>query len=185
MRTNRISTAGVATATIAIVSGCGESTDFNADPSAGSAAPAEIVDIWTPAASGDVATLAARLDRAGDIDARDPTFETTALAFAADFGQADAVTLLLEAGADPDARNGNGSTPMIGAAFFGRPECLRILLKAGADPSLIDENGTTTYTALDVPWEITKGIADLLQLPLEPEVLERGRDACRKVLADG
>lgn len=185
MRTNRIITASVATATIAIVFGCGEATNLDADPSAGNAAPAEIVDIWTPAASGDVATLAARLDRAGDLDARDPTFETTSLAFAADFGQADAVTLLLEAGADPDARNGNGSTPMIGAAFFGRPECLRLLLDAGADPALADEDGTTAYTALDVPWEITKGIADLLQLPLEREILERGRDACRKILADG
>ena len=185
MRTTRILTAGVATATIAIVSGCGESTNLDADPSAGSVARAEIVDIWTPAAIGDVATLAARLDRAGDIDARDPTFETTALAFATDFGQTDAVTLLLEAGADPDARNGNGSTPTIGAAFFGRPECLRLLLDAGADPALADENGTTTYTALEVPWEITKSIADLLEMPLDSTSLQAGRGACRKILANG
>lgn len=184
MRTTRILTASVATATIAIVSDCGEATNLDADPSAGSVAPAEIVDIWTPAASGDVATLAARLAQADDIDAPDPTFRATALMFAADFGQVAAVTLLLEHGADPNARGGSRSTPAIGAAFFGRPECLRILLESGADPSLADENGTTTYTALDVPWEITKSIGDLLRLPLEPEVLERGRDACRKILAD-
>jgi hypothetical protein len=172
-----------------ILVGCSDSTTSDSpikatDPTepAAAATPDTIVDIWTPAAIGDVATLAARLDRAGDIDARDPTFETTALAFAADFGQADAVTLLLEAGADPDARNGNGSTPTIGAAFFGRPECLRLLLAAGADPALADVNGTTTFTALDVPWEITKGIADLLEMPLENTSLQAGRDACRQLL---
>jgi len=166
-----------------ILVGCGDST--TSDSAAAGATPDTVVDIWTPAAIGDVATLAARLDGAGDIDARDPTFETTALAFATDFGQVEAVTLLLEAGADPDARNGNGSTPTIGAAFFGRPECLRLLLDAGADPALADENGTTTFTALDVPWEITKGIADLLEMPLEPTSLEAGRDACRRLLETG
>ena len=87
-----------------ILVGCSDSTTSDSptkatDPTEPAAAttPDTIVDIWTPAAIGDVATLAARLDRAGDIDARDPTFETTALAFAANFGQADAVTLLLEA----------------------------------------------------------------------------------------
>lgn len=177
-------------ATLVVATSCGDSDVPGPDgaaptESAGTNSADTVVDIWTPAAIGDVATLAARLDRAGDIDARDPTFETTALAFATDFGQADAVTLLLEAGADPDARNGNGSTPTIGAAFFGRPECLRLLLEAGADPALADENGTTTFTALDVPWEITKGIADLFEMPLEPTSLEAGRDACRRLLEAG
>ena len=92
------------------------------------------------------------------------------------------MTVLLEAKADPNARNGNGSTPSVGAAFFGRPECLQLLLEAGGDPSLADENGTTTYSALDVPWEITKGIADLLMMPLDPGVLKAGRASCRALL---
>ena len=91
---------------------------------------------------------------------------------------------MLRAGADPNALNKNGSSPAIGAAFFGRPECLRILLEAGADPTIADEEGTTTFTALDVPWPITKMIADALQMPLDQELLVSGRDACRAILSE-
>lgn len=142
----------------------------------------EIVDIWTPAAMGDIAVLKTRLAKTEDVNAPDPTFRTTAIGFAANFGRTAAVELLLEANADPNARNGNGSTPALAAAFFGRPECLKLLLDAGADPSLADESGTTTYTALLVPWDITKAIADLLRMPMDQQVLEAGRTSCRTVL---
>lgn len=144
----------------------------------------EIVDIWTPAAMGNIAVLKARLADTRDVNAPDPTFRTTALAFAASFGRPAAVKMLLAADADPNARNGNGSTPSVSAAFFGRPECLELLLTAGAYPNLADVNGTTAFGALDVPWEITKGIADLLMMPLEPAVLEAGRASCRALLED-
>ena len=145
----------------------------------------EIVDIWTPAAVGDDALLRKRLATAGvNPDELDPTFGATAIAFAADFGRTEAVRILLDAGADPNALNKNGSSPALGAAFFGRPECLRILLEAGADPTIADEEGTTTFTALDVPWPITKMIADALQMPLDPELLDTGRDACRAILSE-
>ena len=72
-----------------------------------------------------------------------------------------------------------------GAGAFGRPTCLEVLLKAGADPSLSDESGTNAYTAVSVSWEITKGIADLLQMPLDQGVLESGRDACERILKPG
>ena len=142
----------------------------------------EVVDLWTPAALGDLDLIAARIAAGGDVNAADPTFSVIPLALAADFGQVDAVKALLEAGADPNGRNGNGSTPALGAAFFGRADCLALLLASGADPNLADENGTTTYTAIDVPWEITKGIADAMEMPLDREVLELGRSRCRLIL---
>ncbi len=145
----------------------------------------EIVDIWTPAAGGDDALLRKRLATAGvNPDELDPTFGATAIAFAADFGRTEAVRILLDAGADPNALNSNGSSPALGAAFFGRPECLRLLLEAGADPMIADEEGTTTFTALDVPWPMTKMIADVLGMPLDPELLEAGRDECRRILSE-
>ena len=145
----------------------------------------EIVDIWTPAAMGDAAWLRKRLATDGvNPDALDPTFGATAIAFAADFGRTEAVRILLDAGADPNALNKNGSSPALGAAFFGRPECLRILLDAGADPTIADQEGTTAFTALDVPWPITKMIAEALMMPLDPELLDAGRDGCRAILAE-
>ena len=141
-----------------------------------------IIDIWTPAAIGDTRTLKARLDEGADVNARDSDFQTTAISFAAVFGQNAAVKMLLEAGADPNARNGNKSTPALGASLFGRPDCLQTLLDAGADPNLADEDGTTTITALAVPWDITKAVGDLLQMPLQQRSLEAGREECWKLL---
>ena len=143
---------------------------------------ANSVDIWTPAALGDVKLLELRLSQAPDVDALDPTFGATALALAADFGKPDAVRACLAAGADVNALNKNRSSPALGAAFFGRPECLRILLEAGADPDLADESGTTTFTALAVPWEITKLIADMMGMPVDQAMVEQGRDECESIL---
>jgi hypothetical protein len=146
----------------------------------------EIVDIWTPAAMGDGAWLRKSLATAGvNPDELDPTFGATAIAFAADFGRTEAVRILLDAGADPNAPNKDRSTPSLGAAFFGRPECLQILLDAGADPTIPNRDGTTTYTALDAPWPITKFIADALEMPLDPELLDAGRAECRRILSEG
>ena len=173
---------------IAVV-GCGSSEDPPASPGTAADASGETrsgepaaIDLWTPAAIGDVRTLQARIAEGGDVNALDPNARATAIALAADFGQIAAVKMLLDAEADPNARNGNGSTPALGAAFFGRPDCLQVLLDAGADPTLADENGTTTYTALIVPWEITKAIGDLMMMPLDKGTLRAGRDACRKLL---
>ena len=169
-----------------ILAACGEK-DANSTANTEESSPDGIttyspVDLWTPAAIGDTRTLKARIDQGADINALLPEGGMTALAIAADFGQNDAVKMLLKAGADPDARNENQSTPSLGAAFFGRPDCLKTLLDAGADPNLADENGTTTFTALAIPWELTKGIADLMQMPLDQGTLEIGREKCWQIL---
>jgi hypothetical protein len=116
------------------------------------------------------------------VNAPDPIGRTTPLAVAANFGQLEALRMLLAAGADPNARNGNESTPVLGAAFFGRADCLEALLDAGADPSLADENGTTSYTALLIPWQITKAIADAMMIPLDRKKLDTGRMECGRIL---
>lgn len=48
---------------------------------------------------------------------------------------------LLEAGADPDAQDGNGKTALHWAAVFNKPWLFDLLLEAGADMNVIDEYG--------------------------------------------
>ena len=192
-RTGRTGITTLLALTFAIVGCDGSSVQSPSTLSTDAAGPkddatksTDIVNIWTPAAMGDGAWLRKSLATAGaNPDALDPTFGATALAFAADFGRADAVRILLDAGADPNALNKDRSTPALGAAFFGRPECLQILLDAGGDPTIPNQDGTTTYTALDAPWPITKFIADALRMPLDPELLDAGRDECRRILSEG
>jgi ankyrin repeat protein len=50
-------------------------------------------------------------------------------------GNTAAVRSFLAAGADPNAKNKDGETPIYWAALYGRnPECLAVLLEAGGDP---------------------------------------------------
>ena len=53
------------------------------------------------------------------------------------------VSLLLRAGADVNAQQERGYTPLHRAADRGSPELVRILLRAGADPMIRADNGRT------------------------------------------
>ena len=56
---------------------------------------------------------------------------------------ADCVEAILDAGADPDARQQVGYTPLMGAASAGRLDLADLLLARGADRSLQSEDGKT------------------------------------------
>jgi ankyrin repeat protein len=56
---------------------------------------------------------------------------------------ADVVALLLDRGADPNARQQVGYTPLMGAAGAGRTELVNLLLARGADPTLAADDGKT------------------------------------------
>jgi ankyrin repeat protein len=55
--------------------------------------------------------------------------------------QVACVRALIDAGADPNARNEEGVTPLMNAAWFGRCDSVRELLRCGADPRVSDSKG--------------------------------------------
>ncbi len=63
-----------------------------------------------------------------------------------DWGSPTAVRILLSRGAEVDATDDDGRTPLMLAAEWGEVECVRLLLAAGADRTLKDQ---TEKTALD------------------------------------
>jgi ankyrin repeat protein len=66
---------------------------------------------------------------------------------AAFLSDVDEVRLLLQQGADPDARDEEYQTPLLYAASDRNRDLVRVLLEAGADPNLRDQDG---WAALDV-----------------------------------
>ena len=70
----------------------------------------------------------------------------TALHYATFAGRREIVRLLLERGADIDARTPNGSTALMMTAREGREELARQLLEAGADARASNENGDSALT---------------------------------------
>ena len=71
----------------------------------------------------------------------------SAVATDAGAGEHEIVRLLLEAGADPNAKSREGGTPLHTAAFTGDLEGAELLLAYGPDPNASDPKG---HTPLDI-----------------------------------
>jgi len=66
------------------------------------------------------------------------------LRIASAHGQINRVKLLIENGADVNARNRYGNTPLMLASINGRQEAVRFLIEAGADMNVKDSEGSTS-----------------------------------------
>jgi len=64
---------------------------------------------------------------------------------AASEGHEACVTTLIAAGADPNAADVDGITPLYWAARGGYEACVRLLIEAGADPNVVNVNGNTPF----------------------------------------
>lgn len=77
--------------------------------------------------------------------------------------QGEVVELLLEAGANVNARQSTGHTPLQCCAMKGQADMMRALLNARADPTLGSVEGQTPlHTAAQVTSKIVAFVAGLL-----------------------
>ena len=67
----------------------------------------------------------------------------TPLHYAASYGHAEVIKLLIENHAYIDAESPNGSTPLMMASMYGNPQSVKLLLDEGADPLLKNQIGLT------------------------------------------
>ena len=119
------------------------------------------------------------LDRGVGVDQRNLEFKT-ALHEAAQFGQSEAVRLLLRAGAQVDSLKRADWTPiMLAATKQGNMESVRTLLEAGADPRVVNKDG---WTPLHLAVRTGDGgMVDLL-MEASPETLGMVSNNGRSVL---
>ncbi|NYV74109.1 ankyrin repeat domain-containing protein [Streptomyces sp. UH6] len=91
---------------------------------------------------------------------------------AAERGDTDTVRLALRAGADVEARDAHGRTPLLLAALADHVDTARLLLAAGADPDARDDRQ-------DTPWLVTGVTGSVammrLLLPHNPDLTLRNR----------
>src|SRR5262245_39424392 len=76
-------------------------------------------------------------------DRREATPIAADLATAIRDADAPAVRGLIEGGADVNARDAEGNTPLILASFYASPGCVALLLEKGADADAANEAGVT------------------------------------------
>jgi len=105
---------------------------------------------------GDLDTVKQLLDNGADVNLKDS--DMTALHYATSGKHEKIVVLLLESGADANARDGTDRTPLITAAFWGHIGIARRLIEKGADVNAKDNIGTT---ALDQAQNV--GLKSLLR----------------------
>lgn len=80
---------------------------------------------------------------------------------AAEGGDVEAVSRLLEEGADVHTANSRGVTPLIAAAYRGHIEVARLLIEAGADVNVQDDTQQSAYLI-----STSEGYLELLRLTL-------------------
>ena len=132
--------------------------------------------------TGDLTAVKQALADGADPNAKDPQSGSTVLSIAALMGHTKVVALLLEHGADINARNRDGGTALHSAAFLGRAETVKLLLDKGADTTLRSSMGGTAIDGAKLNWLITKGILGMLKIEVDEAEVKAGRAEVVKLL---
>lgn len=113
-------------------------------------------DLFLASRNGDAELIEALLKSGARVDARHELTGWTPLITASFYGHLDAVKVLLPAGANANAADRNGGTPLMKAVQMPggdegmvqrKSEIVRLLLGAGADPQKKDRLGGTAWEA--------------------------------------
>ena len=132
---------------------------------------------------GDLAAVKRALTDGADPNVQDPQSGSIMLSIAALMGHTEIVALLLEHGADVNAKSRDGGTALHAAAFLGRVEAVILLLEHGADTTLRNNMGSTAIEGAKLNWLITKGILALLQLEVDEAEVKAGRVEVIKLIS--
>jgi ankyrin repeat protein len=95
-----------------------------------------------------------RTARAGDQREAKPI--TADLVTAIRNADAPAVRKLLDNGADVNARDAEGNTPLILASFYASPQCVELLIDKGADVNMANKAGATALIRAATSYEKTR-----------------------------
>ncbi|TDI72321.1 MAG: ankyrin repeat domain-containing protein [Bacteroidetes bacterium] len=120
--------------------------------------------LWDAAISGDLEALEQAINDGADVNALDIRRSRNGrrpLNWAAWYNHSEAITLLLDSGAEIDGMNITGFTPIHHAAEAGSPEAARVLIEAGADVNLPSYAGQTPLQRARIAGH--KEVVDLLE----------------------
>ncbi len=138
------------------------------------------------AIAGDVACLQEHVDRGTDLNQTEQVGGSTALTLAAVFGNREAASVLIKAGADLEIQDKSGGTALHQACFFARPEIVELLLDAGADPTKVNAYGVTPLELapeqLNTNWKaVYEHTYQSLSIELDFEALGEAHNRIRNI----
>jgi ankyrin repeat protein len=126
------------------------------------------MDIHTAVVTGNIDAVRQHIAAGSDINTKDPFGGSSPLISAAVFGKPDIAKVLIDAGADLNVQNNDGSTALHCAAFFCRPEIVKMLLDKHADKTLKNKYNVTAYENVSGPFKEMKPAYDMIVNALAP-----------------
>jgi len=126
------------------------------------------MDLHTATFMGDMDAVRQHIAAGSDLNVKEPSMASTPLISASVFGKTEVALALIEAGADVNLQNNEGSTALHSAAFLCRTEIVKALLEHGADKSLRTNAGSTALESVAGPFEDVKFIYDIFSRDLGP-----------------
>jgi hypothetical protein len=121
--------------------------------------------LFNAAVAGNLEAVKQHIAAGTDLNQVDPNplgSKGSSLHAAAAFGYTEVAVALIEAGANVNQKENEGQTPLHTAALFCYPKIAQALLDNGADKTIKDNDGQTALEMVVFPWEIAKGIYELL-----------------------
>ncbi len=112
-------------------------------------------------------TIAAMLAAGAEVSSED-SLQRQPIHFVSATAAPEVVDVLLQAGADPNARTANDWTLLHGAAKWGRADTIALLLASGAEAGAINEMG-------EMPYDLIGGNTRVVDTP-EFELLRQAKE---------
>ena len=126
------------------------------------------IDIHTAVVTGNLDAVKQHIAAGTNLNEKDPFGGSSPLITAAVFGKTAEAQALIEAGADLNFKNNDGSTALHSSAFFCRPEIVKMLVDKGADKTIKNNFGATAYETVAGPFADVKSVYDMMGKVLEP-----------------
>lgn len=149
-----------------VLASCGSNDSSAQAQSKSGKAPA--TDIHTAVVKGDLAAVKQHIEAGTNINEKDPFGGSSPLISATLFGKTDIAKALIQAGADINFQNNEGSTALHIAAFFCRPEIVKMLLEKKADKTIRNKYGSTAYESVAGSYNDVKPVYEMMEKMLGP-----------------
>jgi ankyrin repeat protein len=126
------------------------------------------MDIQAAIISDNLEIVKQHIEAGTDINRKDQMSSSTPLITAATFGKIAIAKALIDANADLDLKNNEGSTALHAAAFFGQIEIVQMLLDAGADKTIKNNHWATPRESVTVSFAEMKPVYEMIEKQLQP-----------------
>lgn len=141
-------------------------------------------DIWFAVIMGMTELVKKHVTNYEDINTLKTDIGVPLLHVATTYNHPSVVELLLEAGANVNATDHLGTSPLLLAAILGHAKVARVLLDSNADVTVTNLDGATLQTLLDLDWPATLLITNIVQVHVDPTTVRKGRVKIREYLND-